>query len=52
MGQDQTAGRVRVLCWVAAPVVHVLCKPPELGNNVKNVQKVQFENTVLFIEIP
>ena len=27
VGQDQVTGGVRVLCWYAAPVAHVLWRP-------------------------
>ena len=33
---------VSVLCWLAAPVLMFLWKPPKFGNKVKIDNKVQF----------
>ena len=51
MGQDHAPGGVSVLCWLAAPVAKVCGNLPELGNNVKNGNKVQFATRSRFSEM-
>ena len=46
MGQYQVSGGVSVICWHAAPIAHVLWKPPAIRLKVEFGNKVQSSNRV------